>query len=932
MSMDLRVLAIYKQHYLDRYDKALKCMYSSLGYYDGFDIEDAGEQLTKKRGLFTKSSDSPIASLWYATQEIYAKQIDGLKGMQIVGLFREKDDLCNYFWAENNYSPYFAIGFAQLVKRNDFKTVADSIERIGIQGYEFPVENKKCARILTYYNFDNADLVILVHGNSIKKMQQVLKSIENNKGLRYVHTIQGIREDFLSAFADSDGRIRCWEVDGKKTKCYLGEKITNVTLEFVTSGSDAVRRNVRTQIANSHFKNGNPRIQGIEKSTLSYVYGHESFCVLLENTDVKSILAMLVPNGLVTHQNGLYGSEIYNIQTGFTVESECLFPEKERKLLKNTAHLTVHLPNEEKRSHLSELDSWRWCQEQIVWFKDIAKYRYENKNDECLYASLLSVSHTLNTLAQYGGFDMARDIYCLLFRSFYMFQRELYKSFYLPVRSTSEDDPVADTEPDLIDDQDILKDIRQWVRIYLEAVNSVIYHTIHTDQIYLMLPGYCGTSFNAPIKLQLFYMNYMEKLINVIYDDEDQSTEYQFLISPVTEARPKTSRINFGKHEGGNCLIVVTLSQRSLVFPRAMMIILAHEIAHYVGNKGRLREVRLECLIEALVYILVHCIFAPSETLIKAVEENPELQQFWIEKIVKKLQRNLIKKKIEEFMVIIATLGDKDPTIYYASKLKKAFVKICKETCLDIQMEFDNFLNNAHIDEDIQQLSDREIANLVKSEIQKQVKYNIRELIALNGIDKIVAKLIYLFKEIYSDVISQYILGSSFTEFLESFSLSEGLPYSGNNKNMEQKVREYVMNKVLEKKDPQKMDNNSTTGNQGATSGKSVIDDHLDYDWRIPLSTLLNTSDNYLRFQVMLDNMEQYACQCRSEIEKEVDRKGTKNNNLLVEIRNMYMHFSSVGDYNNSINRYSASELYEFFIQCISSYEENVFNFLKNPV
>ena len=41
----------------------------------------------------------------------------------------------------------------------------------------------------------------------------------------------------------------------------------------------------------------------------------------------------------------------------------------------------------------------------------------------------------------------------------------------------------------------MMEKIKESVCQYLESVNSVMYHTTHTDQMFLMIPGYSGTTF-----------------------------------------------------------------------------------------------------------------------------------------------------------------------------------------------------------------------------------------------------------------------------------------------------------------------------------------------------------------------------------------------------------------------------------------------------
>lgn len=938
MNMDLRVLAIYKQHYLDNYSNSLDCTYSSLGYYDGFDIFDANDQKTKERHLFTRSSDSPISSLWYATQEVYANNLNGLKGMQTVGLFRDSkdNDRCHWFWEEDKYTPYIAIGFAQLQDRNSLQNAVKEIEDIGNQEEVFPIEEKKCARVLTYYNFDNSDLVILAHSNSVKKLQTVLRRIEKNKLLVYLHTIQGIREDFLRSFADTqnDRSFELWEINGKKVLCNLREVINHVTLQFVTSGNNNVQSHIKEQFLSTISSNKNFRISGIKDATFSYVYGHESFNISIEKSDVRSVISLLIPGGIITHQNKLYGSEIYNIQTGFTVKCENLFTEKDIRTAKNKQG--IHSSTDSNKALIEDKESWIWCKDKINEFIRMATSRFK-KNDECLYAGLLSVAHTLNTLAQYGGFTMARDIYCLLFKSFDMFYRELEKAFLFS-RNKSNLEEWQESELQYPENQSDLKDIKECIRTYLEAVNSVMYHTIHTDQVYLMLPGYCGTSYSIPIKLQLFYMAFMEKLIDLIYDDSDTATEYQFLISPVSEARPTTYRISFGKHEGGSCLIMVTMSHRSLVFPRAMMIILGHEIAHYVGNDGRKRVDRMLCLTESIAYILSHWTFSPPKTATEIMNDNAVLQRFWKNSIMQHLTIHFANE-LTEFLrshLSDSKFLSENPKAYYANKLRRHIKKLCKEYLLDIDSKIINYftpnnkpneelqtaLNN--IQSDIEALNeDKENGEKLRNLLLNQIRDNIHAIVASDIINRVVDKIILIYKEIYSDTISQFVLDSTYTEYLESFSLSEGVVFKAINKDMVVKAREYVMRENLKQNAPEKLNDSATNGNSGGTGGRSVTENNIDEDWKIQIESFLDGSNNFLRYQIVLNNVVEYACLCRKEIERMVGNS-LKRQELIKQLRKMYSHFSDASMY-SYLHTYTATELYLFINKCISSYEEGVY-------
>lgn len=195
---------------------------------------------------------------------------------------------------------------------------------------------------------------------------------------------------------------------------------------------------------------------------------------------------------------------------------------------------------------------------------------------------------TLNTLDQYENFAMSQDIFFLLYPAFDMFDQKFDAALQ-----------------EWRDRKDMTKEALCNLLVY---ASSVIYHTIHTDQVFLMIPGYSGTSFSIPIKLSLLYLWFIDKVAKVI---NDKSYQYRCILTPEMESRPITGLINLGLEESDR-LICVRLSQRSLFLPRDLMIILSHEIGHYIGSDLRKRALRLDCLMRTLGYFVAEGI-APGE-------------------------------------------------------------------------------------------------------------------------------------------------------------------------------------------------------------------------------------------------------------------------------------------------------------------------------
>ena len=81
MTRDLRMLTLYKQHYLDSYDpeNPMESDFSCWGYYDGMDIRKVDQ--TRSR-LYTKTSQSPVSELWYASVEA-ARKLTGYRAFPV---------------------------------------------------------------------------------------------------------------------------------------------------------------------------------------------------------------------------------------------------------------------------------------------------------------------------------------------------------------------------------------------------------------------------------------------------------------------------------------------------------------------------------------------------------------------------------------------------------------------------------------------------------------------------------------------------------------------------------------------------------------------------------------------------------------------------------------------------------------------------------
>ena len=115
----VKLLTLYKQHYLNKYPLQLICQYSCWGYFDGMDIIDIKEGKSK---LFEKKSRTGISDAWYQT----ARRIQNQKGIaseQNIAMFRcianEDDKIEKEFWKVTTRKAFLTVCFVQLKKNPD---------------------------------------------------------------------------------------------------------------------------------------------------------------------------------------------------------------------------------------------------------------------------------------------------------------------------------------------------------------------------------------------------------------------------------------------------------------------------------------------------------------------------------------------------------------------------------------------------------------------------------------------------------------------------------------------------------------------------------------------------------------------------------------------------------------------------------------------
>lgn len=743
-------LVLYKQHYRNKYTQSLPdSSYSSWGYYDGFDIRIPDVSYT-----YASKKEISLLTKMHSESRKIITELQGFYGVQIIGLLRNQYNKTYEQFIENykcKKYPYFGIGFVMMNDKLQYDVLQKKIEE----------ENQKQneLQILVMQTFDTMDAVVLIQSNCLRELEKCLRKLENISQIVYLYTIVGVAQSYLNICSEKKIELKWNERD-----CNIEKKIPLLTLKIASENPKKIRtiiesKSIMETDINKYFK----------EADFKYMHGHHNVFIQFRNIPVKFLIFLLLPNGLLSHENELFGTSIYNIET------DCLydFDIADGERVQDT-QVTDDLPE-----LLTDM-----------YIKTVQKY-LENENNTYLHNLVL----ILNALSQLEHFRMARDVYYLVFRAFNNFLMEFDKL------SREKNDEKID-------------ELNVEITKMIGYINSVVTQSIHTDQNFLAIPGYSGISFWLPIKLTIYYQELAYKIIKIYREKKHQ---YDVMLVPELETKPYTKEKRIEGSENIIHTIIVKFGQRMLFQP-SLHIVLIHELSHYIGEEYRQRILRKNKIVELMAFLTVKFLFKG------VIQENGSIQKE-IDSYITNVQ-----EKIEAFY--LRKINKKCSNDYYASDIAKALQSAAWNIIMADSKDplFEEVFGTLSdweaiikkIDEIEPGLDGEEIFFEVKnclSSNRMKARYSVE-------VENLICSLVRVFKEIYSDISAYAILQFPFEEFQDAFSISEEKQIDNTNVDCQQSIREYVMAHIMKNGSEIKVNNRGLE----ISGNNSVYDQMYSYD------------------------------------------------------------------------------------------------------
>lgn len=811
-------LVLYKQHYRNKYTQSLPdSSYSSWGYYDGFDIRIPDVSYT-----YANKKEISLLTKMHSESRKIITELQGFYGVQIIGLLRNQYNKTYEQFIENykcKKYPYFGIGFVMMNDKLQYDVLQKKIEE----------ENQKQneLQILVMQTFDTMDAVVLIQSNCLRELEKCLRKLENISQIVYLYTIVGVAQSYLNICSEKKIEWKWNERD-----CNIEKKIPLLTLKIASENPKKIRtiiesKSIMETDINKYFK----------EADFKYMHGHHNVFIQFRNIPVKFLIFLLLPNGLLSHENELFGTSIYNIETDCLYDFDIADGERGQD-----TQVTDDLPE-----LLTDM-----------YIKTVQKY-LENENNTYLHNLVL----ILNALSQFEHFRMARDVYYLVFRAFNNFLMEFDKL------SREKNDEKID-------------ELNVEITKMIGYINSVVTQSIHTDQNFLTIPGYSGTSFWLPIKLTIYYQELAYKIVKIYREKKHQ---YDVMLVPELETKPYTKEKRIEDSENVIHTIIVKFGQRMLFQP-SLHIVLIHELSHYIGEEYRQRILRKNKMVELMAFLTVKLLFKG------VIQENGSIQKE-IDSYITSVQ-----EKIGAFY--LRKINKKCSNDYYASDIAKALQSAAWnvimadsrdplfEEVFGTLSDWDAIIKK--IDEIEPGMDGEEIFFEVKnclSSNRMKARYSVE-------VENLICSLVRVFKEIYSDISAYAILQFPFEEFQDAFSISEEKQIDNTNVDCQQSIREYVMAHIMKNGSEIKVNNRGLE----ISGNNSVYDQMYSYD-------------------LVKKQLCEYAEECMKKIQYRFNKL---DNDVIDSIRIAYTHFKQQND----------SDIFSIVIKENDAYEKETYRQIKS--
>lgn len=708
-------------------------MYYALGYFDIIGIERIKGDRNKHP--LTQAYENSYRLKDDFQSDFFVQEIKAFTNISEDARVGFKDREIKDFWEDDSILLCFSM--LQLYLENDVENILDKIREVFV-----------AVKYLYYFTFDYSGIVILAKDISIKDYKELLFKINysNEESVKLVKdsfSIYGLRKERLQAIFK---------------KFLKNEWNRESALEYLIDKEEyEIAVNVSVQNY-SVYKLFERELHDFEKK---YGYTSESFklsgrhdvSVVNRKTDMGWLL--LIQYLLDKYTNESVG-DFYAYESFIKVNLEENYPDQK-------SDFKIYKPLVERIRK--------------------AQRNFEEKAKKCGYESYyIPVKEVCASIISILNNGFAEDCVICIYQPFIEFLEYLHNKMeeQMSHRKTYIQYPAA---------------FDKCFCAYYDGLNALVNSAMHADRQFIRATSFSDIFYDVPPKFMAFYVAIIYRTMEIMQTKGEK--KYTFFMSPSFSDEVNVKIISYDEKEMPcDRILKVSINERSLYNPETVIRRMTHEIAHFVGGNLRKRPLRMEKIIDTVVYIILQQILHEDfkhngafVNLKKRIVENI-INDYGIDCKQNNYSNDLkeLNKKIIRYMINAETMVHEEIRKYVLGEIDDMmsegryayFAKIIeRENAWNGGGVIDGFCEQLYLTP-IQKeyLSQLILKDIVCEMLTLSGKKSVKSIISSMGntimgenrfLKNYVRQLISLYSETYSDLQMILLLGISYEDYLKGF-------------------------------------------------------------------------------------------------------------------------------------------------------------------
>lgn len=326
----------------------------------------------------------------------------------------------------------------------------------------------------------------------------------------------------------------------------------------------------------------------------------------------------------------------------------------------------------------------------------------------------------------------------------------------------------SDGEANLYENRIVYNDS---VVIFVQGLMSIVNGSLHTDRMFFQSPGFNAVLYDIPVKILSFYDKFVKQLVDKLNDNKDEK-KFCYLLCPDLYLSIKIKKL-FDKEKVYPIqrFLIGFIPVEAIFEPKRLMQELAHEVAHCVGDKIRMRKSRFNYTIAMFAETIATSLLSPSDNNKEAEEVLKHIYYKIKSERVQKLHSELTEYIKSYFYDRYKEKKGITEFDYYQIKTKSFFIVNMQRLLNDDVDKLISFIG-ANIQLAYKE-SDKIDNDYIKDmrDLSSVLQDNLKGLI--ERCEYIIKAIHTLTNESFADLIMCEVLGIDMDEYMERFFITQ---------------------------------------------------------------------------------------------------------------------------------------------------------------